>query len=282
MRMLLTFLLLLAAPASLSSAGAAPVRHAAISHPTAATRVVLRVSSGGGFVTPQTNLRAVPSFSLYGDGTVIVPGAVTQIYPGPAISPLVRSRLSERQVQALLRQAARAGLLARGSIDYGTVGVSDMPTTTLLVNAGGRRVERKAYALGATTGGNGPSGAQAVARQALARFIAGLPRGRSGARYTPRAVAVYVGPTTGPARPGATRIVWPLERNLATAGAHLPSGLSYRCMSIGGADAKLLLARLGRANELSRWTTAAAPGTSYELVARPLLPDEASCASLGR
>ena len=147
---------------------------------------------------------------------MIVPGAVIQIYPGPAIYPLVRSRLSERQVQALLRRAARAGLLARGAIDYGTVGVSDMPTTTLLVNAGGKHLERAAYALGATAGGNGLSAAQARARQALARFIAGLPHGLSGALYAPRAIAVYVGPATGPAQPGATRIVWPLKRNLAT------------------------------------------------------------------
>ena len=197
-------------------------------------------------MTPQTNLRAIPSFTLYGDGTVIVPGAVIQIYPGPAIYPLVRSRLSERQVQALLRRAARAGLLARGAIDYGTVGVSDMPTTTLLVNAGGKHLERAAYALGATAGGNGLSAAQARARQALARFISGLPHGLSGALYAPRAVAVYVGPATGPAQPGATRLVWPLKRNLATAGTRVSSGLGYRCISVGGTDAKVLLAGCAR------------------------------------
>ena len=142
MRILLTSVLLLAA---LPSAAAA-----AIGHPTSPAKIVLRISSGGGFVTPQTNLRALPSFTLYGDGTVIVPGVITQMYPGPAIYPLIRSKLRESQVQALLRRAARAGLLVRGPIDYGTVGVSDMPTTTVLLNAGGRRVKRQAYALGAT------------------------------------------------------------------------------------------------------------------------------------
>jgi hypothetical protein len=281
MRLLLTSLLGLTAFASVSGAAAGPARHAVIGHPTAATRVVLRVSSGGGFVTPQTNLRAMPSFTLYGDGTVIVPGVVTQVYPGPAIYPLVRSRLSEREVQALLRRASLAGLLARGAIDYGTVGVSDMPTTTLLVNAGGKHVQREAYALGATAGGNGLSAGQARARHALARFIAELPHGLAGALSTPRAVAVYVGPFTGPAQPGASPIVWPLKRNLATAGTRVSSGLSYRCISVGGRDAKVLLARLRTANELSRWTLAA-PGKSYEVIARPLLPDESGCESLRR
>ena len=128
-----------------SVAGAASTRPqaAAIGHPTSPAKIVLRISSGGGFVTPQTNLRALPSFTLYGDGTVIVPGVITQMYPGPAIYPLIRSKLRESQVQALLRSAAHAGLLARGPIDYGTVGVTDMPTTTVLLNAGGRQVSAR-------------------------------------------------------------------------------------------------------------------------------------------
>ena len=279
MRILLTSVLLLAALPSVAAATSARSRHAAIGHPTAPAKIVLRISSGGGFVTPQTNLRALPSFTLYGDGTVIVPGVITQMYPGPAIYPLVRSKLRESQVQALLRRAARAGLLVHGPIDYGTVGVSDMPTTTVLLNAAGRHVKRQAYALGATGGSPLPA-RQAQARKALTRFIAGLPRGVSGARYVPRALAVYVAPSDGRAQPGASAVVWPLRRDLATAGKRVPSGLNYRCMSVGGADAKSLLAALHNANEVSLWSMRASPARSYQLIARPLLPDERNCASL--
>ena len=62
----------------------------------------------------QVNLRAMPSFTLYGDGTVIVPGPVIQIYPGPAVTPLIRSKLSESQVQALLKRAGRRDCSSRG------------------------------------------------------------------------------------------------------------------------------------------------------------------------
>jgi hypothetical protein len=271
MRILLTSVLLLAA---LPSAAAAT-----IGHPTSPAKIVLRISSGGGFVTPQTNLRALPSFTLYGDGTVIVPGVITQMYPGPAIYPLIRSKLRESQVQALLRRAARAGLLVRGPIDYGTVGVTDMPTTTVLLNAGGRQVKRQAYALGAT-GGTPLPARQAAARKALMRFIAGLPHGVSGTRYVPRALAVYVAPSDGQAQPGASEVAWPLKRNLATAGKHVPSGLNYRCISVAGADARTLLAALRNANEVSLWSMRAGPGRRYQLIARPLLPDERNCASL--
>lgn len=253
---------------------------AAITHPTAATKVVLRVSSGGGFVPVQVNLRAMPSFTLYGDGTVIVPGAVIQIYPGPAVTPLVRSKLSERRVQALLLHARQAGLLVRRSIDYGdmgTIGISDAPTTTLVVNAAGRHVERRAYALGITDQGGRLSPAQAKARQALARFIARLPQGVSGASYAPHAIAAYVGPFRGQPQPGGRRVVWPLASNLATAGKRVSSGLEYRCILVRGDGARRLTATLRKANELSRWVAWPGAKTAYQLIARPLLPDERRC-----
>jgi hypothetical protein len=281
MRIVLLSSLLIASGLAVAAgtATARPQRDA-IKHPTAPARVVLRVSSGGGFVTPQTNLRALPSFTLYGDGTVIVPGPIIQIYPGPALYPLVRSKLDERAVQALLQRARLAGLLAPRAIDYGgmgAVGVSDMPTTTLLVNAAGKRFKRQAYALGATAQGGRLSPAQARARRALQQFIAGLPHGAPGTVSRPHAIAVYVTPFRGQAQPGAAPIVWPLKSNLATAGNPVSSGLGYRCISVGGKDARTLLATLRKANEQSRWTARAGAKAAYQLIARPLLPDERGC-----
>ena len=60
---LLTVLVLAAASVTAPGAALATPQRSGIAHPTAPTKVVLRVSSGGGFVTPQTNLRALPSLS---------------------------------------------------------------------------------------------------------------------------------------------------------------------------------------------------------------------------
>jgi len=60
----------------------------------------------------------------------------------------------------------------------------------------------------------------------------------------------------------------------------VPSGLNYRCISVGGADARTMLATLRNANEVSLWSMRASPARSYQLIARPLLPDERNCASL--
>jgi hypothetical protein len=274
---LLTTVLLVTA---FSAGSSAAVAQNAITHPTAPAEVVLRVSSGGGFVTPQTNLRALPSFTLYGDGTIIVPGAITQMFPGPAVYPLVKSKIGEHAMQALLQRARQAGLLAPRAIDYGgmgAVGVSDMPTTTLLVNAAGRRVKRQAYALGMTPQGGRLTAAQAAARRALAQFIAKLPRGLAGAVSPPHAIAVYVGPFRGQGQPGGARVEWPLKSNLARAGKPVSSGLGYRCIAVNGKDAKTLMATLRKANEQSRWAARAGAKGSFQVIARPLLPDERGC-----
>ena len=277
---LLTSVLLVAALSLGADVAASRPQQAAISHPTGASKVVLRVSSGGGFVPVEYNLRAMPSFTLYGDGTVIVPGPVIQIYPGPAVYPLVRSKLSERQVQALLVRARQAGLLAPRAVDYGdmgTIGIADAPTTTVILNAAGRHITRHAYALGITAGSGRLTPAQVSARKALARFVSRLPEGVSGASYAPHAIAAYVGPFRGQTQPGGRRVVWPLASNLATAGKPVSNGLEYRCILVGGAGAKKLTAALRKANERSRWIARPGATVAYQLIARPLLPDERRC-----
>ncbi|MEO9176825.1 MAG: hypothetical protein ABI317_15035 [Gaiellales bacterium] len=231
---------------------------------------MLRVTVDGGFVSPQTSLATLPTFTLYGDGRVIVPGVRSQ--PGS----LAERRLTERQVQALLRRATQSGLLARGPIDYGglgAVGVSDMPTTTVELHAAGRDLERAAYALEASTNGGRLSREQVRARLALSRFIAALPA-RSVSPYVPRGYAVFVAPAQASA--GVARS-WPLASDLARAGAPVSSGLAYRCVTVGGRDAHRLRAALRRADAQSQWSSR---GRRYTLVARPLLPDERGCASL--
>jgi len=73
---------------AVSTTTASARRAAPIAHPTGPNQVVIRTSTGGGFVAPQASLGAVPSFTLYGDGTIVIPGVVPQIAPGPAIKPL--------------------------------------------------------------------------------------------------------------------------------------------------------------------------------------------------
>jgi|tagenome__1003787_1003787.scaffolds.fasta_scaffold20989465_6 hypothetical protein len=262
-------------PAGASGAGSSGTGSGAVEHPTGARQLVLRVSTGGGFTSLNIALRTVPEFSLYGDGTVVVPGVIDLKYPGPAVYPLQTFKLSEDEVQSVLRAARTAGLLEPGRVDYGDMGsvaVSDMPTTTLVINAAGVHVRRAAYALGA----GGPAGnltvAQARARTQLARFIADLPR-KPAAAYRPEALSVYVLPFSGDRRFSGKPVVWPLSTPLVGPSNSLP----YRCVAVSGVDVGALLEQLQTANEVTEWLPRAGARPSHQLVVRPALPDQSPC-----
>lgn len=182
----------------------------------------------------------------------------------------------------MLRLAVRAGLLARHAIDYGdlgSIGISDAPSTTVRLHAAGRRVLRVAYALG-VAGARVPP-AQAAARRALARFVAALPTHQAGQRYTPRALVVFLTPGNAGGQPASgPAIRWPLPGDLARAGRALPAVTGSRCLALHGSAAQTLLERLRTAHDGSRWVGRAGRGPAYALIARALLPDERSCASL--
>ena len=95
--------------------------------------------------------------------------------------------------------------------------------------------------------------------------------------YAPHAIAAFVGPYRGQAQPGAGRVVWPLASNLATAGKRVSSGLEYRCILVGKAGVKRLTATLRKANERSRWIARPGATVAYQVIVRPLLPDERRC-----
>ncbi|MDX6534384.1 MAG: hypothetical protein QOF68_2128 [Gaiellales bacterium] len=266
--------------ATSTGAGSSPTTPG-LTYPTGSRDVVLRVSTGGGYVPSEVAMTTVPEFTLYGDGTVIVPGAVMAIYPGPAMSPLMTFKLSEEEVQALLASADRSGLLDGRPVDYGdmgSVGVSDMPTTTVTLNADGKQVKRDAYALSADATGDRLTPAQREARIALSRFVQSLPQGSSPQPYTPSAIAVNIGPFNGERMPDATPMVWPLEGDLASDGKRVSSGLPYRCLAVTGEDTRTLLETLSGANDQTEWLAQPAGDDTFRLVVRPVLPDENGCA----
>jgi hypothetical protein len=52
-------------------------------------------------------------------------------------------------------------------------------------------------------------------------------------------------------------------------------------MFVGGPAAKTLLASLANANEQTQWIMHGDPAHPYQLVVRPLLPDQRDCTPLG-
>lgn len=255
-----------------------------IEHPTGADQLILRVAYEGGFVPYEYTLGSTPFWSLFGDGTLIVPGPQIEIYPGPALPNLTATPVSEDGIQAILEAARDAGLMD-GDANYGNQCIADAATTVFTTSADGTTTVVSAYALDvgdpAGTCGNEKD---AEARAKLAAFQAKLtdlrswlPNGSVGTErpYDPTEMRVYVLPYQGDAELPQDPIEWPLEPPLDAFGEPVQNGPGHtRCGVVTGEDLTTLLAAAGKANALTPWTSG---GTGYHLIFRPLLPDEHAC-----
>jgi hypothetical protein len=256
-----------------------------IEHPTGADQLILRVETGGGFTAPEYQLRLIPEFSLYGDGSLITPGPQIEIYPPPALPSVQTQPISEDGVQAILQAAIDAGVDTDADMtDMGSMMVADAPTTTFTISANGVSNTFGVYALGFLDGNrpDGMSKEEYEARQALSAFVrqlgdlqSWLPAGSLGemTAYEATGSRVYVGDVRHDDQLPQPKIVWPLDPPLASFGED--AGAGYRCGAVTGTDWTDTLQPLAAgANELTPW---ASDGATYGLVFRPLLPDEPGC-----
>ncbi len=251
-----------------------------VTHPTGAKELVLQVFAHDGFVPVSYNLTQLPEFSLYGDGTVVVNGPVIEIYPGAALPNLQTVTISEEAVQAILSAAREAGLL-NNDVDYGQPGITDMPMTSIVVNADKTTYRSDIYALGMESGAGGLTMEQQQARAAinsLAGKLVELTSFESGeikwAPYQYSALAVFsvaIDPntTTDSTDVQPNRLEWPLG-DLSTLGeAVQPEG--YRKVVVSGEDLVTLGPLLSEATQITVW---ASGDREYNLYFRPLLPGE--------
>lgn len=256
-----------------------------IEHPTDADHLVLRVEYQGGFVPYEYNLKRVPSWSLFGDGTVIVDGPVIEIYPGPALPNLLAFTLTEEAVQVILEAARDAGLM-EGDASYGYPCIADAADTVFTLNANGTTSVVSAYALEFSDPAMDPGQCPDVdteARAELAEFsrMIGdlqslLPEGSIGPEqpYAPTEMRVFVLPYQGEPELPQTETEWPLSEPLVAFGEPVADGNDARCGVVSGDDLAELLPLAQQANELTPWTSG---GEQYRLIFRPLLPDEHTC-----
>ena len=270
-----------------SGDGSGPIEH------PGGSALVVRMSSGGGFVPREFALSSVPAFTLLGDGRVIVAGPVPAIFPGPALPNLMERRLTEEGIQEVLRLLADTQIFG-GDAEFNGASnfVADAATTTFTVNAGGGTVNVSIYGLGTLPpdGQGGPSlpAVERAAHERLAQVADALtsleswlpaeawvdPEFRA---YVPQAVRLHVrnadGDPPDPSGVEPEQREWPLDVPLAEFGDEPTADApDMRCGVVAGEDADRLLDELARANQLTRWES---DGALYAVIARPLLPDEA-------
>lgn len=266
----------------------APVDPAAgdsIDHSPAPDHVLVRLAFEGGFTPIEWTFTSIPFFALYGDGTLVLPGAQIEIYPPPALPAISSRRIDEPGIQAILREVLDAIAEVPADLDdLGFMNIADASTTVITVSAGGIDRTIRVYALAEVT--ERPEGMpepEYRARVRLAELVTDLgslaswlPEGSLGpeAPYEATAARLFVGRYRKVDDLPQEPIPWPLEDRLDRFGDAVGPGDAYRCGVVEGADWTTVRDAASRANELTPWTDA---GTRFSILFRPLLPDENAC-----
>ncbi len=269
---------------SCADAPADPGAGNGIDHSTSAQDVLVRVAYEGGFVPLEWTYRSLSSFSLYGDGTLVLPGAQMELYPGPALPAVSTRTVTEDGIQATLEEVLHSIQgVPDEMLDMGTVGMADVPTTVITIHADGVDRTIKAYGLSELT--ERPermSVDEFQARRQLQDLVTKLggletwlPEGSLGTEsmYEGSGARLFVSEYRKVDLPQEP-IRWPLGGNLDRYGDPARGSDTYRCGVVEGADWAALRDSATQANELTPWTES---GARFSILFRPLLPDETGC-----
>jgi hypothetical protein len=235
------------------------------------TKVVLRMTVGGGFVPMSVAMLEMPTFTLYADGTAIFRPSTGGTYDAPP--PLVQAQLSDEQMTALLAFAAGPGGLADAAERYDDMFVTDMPTTVFTIDTPALTKTVSAYALGVENPQGSPD-AEILARldklaDTLGAFQQQVAAGNveSAALYEPQSYLA----TFSPDWEGntATPTPWPFTDVPVPA---VPADGSYPQLVLSSEQvAQVTSVPSGGVGDLYFED---ADGQRFHVAIRPLLPDE--------
>jgi hypothetical protein len=281
------------APGGTTGPSPTPADTGPIVYATGPTDLVLQVSSGGGLLPQAMLLAEMPDVSIYGDGRVVRLGSHRSGSQDPLLPELIETRIKADGMARILSAARDAGLLGLDR-RFDLPGAYDLWTAQFTVTANGATHRVSVFGLGFEDEGRlAPSGEMAARRTLAALYgrlvdlRAWLPSGAVGpdSAYEPTGTRVFMtrlvdwptpgGGTPAPASPAAGQEIrdWPIADLLPESfGKAIDKSDQWYCAAVGSEEAVLL--GLDTATKGTRWRAA---GWLYQLVARPLLPDESGC-----
>jgi hypothetical protein len=276
---------------------ATPADTRPIAYATSPTDLVLQATAGGGLLPQSVRFAEMPNVSIYGDGRVVTLGSSGGGPEDPLLPELIETRVTADGMTRILRAAREAGILGPGpDRRYDLPDVYDLWTVWFTATADGKTHRIAAYALGFEEEARLAPPGEMEARKKLDALYgqlvdlrAWLPAGAVGpdSAYKPVETRVLVTPlldwstavegaTAAPASPRADQEVrdWPLVDPPESFGSPLDThgGEPWSCKILGPDEVTAL--GLDTATKDTRWR---AEGNLYQVVARPLLPDESDC-----
>lgn len=235
--------------------------------------VLLMVKDEGGFVPIEFLVGQGPRLVVMRDGTVITPGPMIEIYPGPMLASYQQSQLDEEMLLFVLEEldALDFAAIDREVNDEAANSVADAPTTVVtFFNQDGAHIF-SVYALGI---GSQVSDARVGILANLVDRISQASFGVTSSPYEWDAIQVMAGIGQNPPDPEfSTTRPWPLPVSFDEMSE--TTGFGWRCASFEGADAETLLTEFQQANQLTLWDDGTA---EYQLAVRPLFSGEEPCA----
>ncbi len=245
-----------------------------IQHPTGARDVVLRMEQGGGLIPMGFLITQAPTFTLYGDGTVIFQQPDTRGAPFGTFAylPWLVGHLDEEGVQALLRFALSTGRLANAKAFYENPMIADPSSTIFTLNAAGLEKVVNIYALFEIPDANVPDQADRAGFSQL-QTVLGDFQTQDGlgdvVAYEPEFYRVALLEVFG--EPVAQPIDWPWDDVDLD---DFPAADGQAGIAILDAEHVAKLLEVPNGGHPGVWVMAPDGETPVQLGVRPLLPDE--------
>jgi hypothetical protein len=254
---------------------------AGLEHPTGKNDIVLRYEEGGGFVMPAFLASRTPIFTLYGDGTIVFQRYTEEAPPTLANGamgslPLRIAKLSEEQMQEVLRFALTDGGLAIARPKYDNQMVADAGTAFFVIDAGGVDKTVEVYALGMDVDPNQPDALARIAFSKLADRLRDFDQ--KGTIPTDEYVPTSFRGTLIEGGMGGAAVAWPWKDLKVTDFVAPPAdqgGFPKHTLTPDQVTA-LGIKAADAAGGLQGINIQGPDGKLYSLAIRPLLPDETS------
>jgi len=231
---------------------------------------MLTVVSEGGFVPLETIVGRGPRAVLMADGRLFFEGPSPAIFPGPMLTPSQVARLDDDTMRQIRRLVDRIGFSDLTEVrDTSAAGRVADATTEVVTYRDGRGAHVVAvYALGIAESGDPRVRLLAELVELLDDLAMSEPS--EPAPVERMVVHVTEGAAPNPDFPDVRP--WPLP--LDPASLHDDRFPGWRCTTVTGDDLDRLLRIFSDASQATVWDR---DGTTYRIVARPLLLGEAGC-----
>lgn len=263
-------IVLMAATLALASCGGNGGNGATgITLPDDPDRVVLTVTSEGGFMPVEANLDRMPRYVLTADRSLHYVGPTTLEFPGPILPNVQVTTVEEETVTEILGLVEELGIPDVDEVvdDSGAERIADASTDFITYHDENGPHRMGFYALGISEAG---STERLLAGEIVELLDEAAAIGES-QPYEVERLQVAAGPPMQAEEGMGEMRDWPLDVQFEEMEDW---AMGWRCEEVTGSEASTMVEIFSSANQATVWDTG---GQEVGIRARPLLPGENAC-----